>query len=760
MRIVGYTNPLTVAPDELVRVMVSSEAQSYRARLVRLMHGDINPAGPGFKAQEVESPFAGQYRGRHQAIYTGSWIEIPDHPIFASLRSFTFTFWMFPTLPGKPQTLLAKQSQRKTGLLISMDEEGRALLELQSDSDRLRLVTARPVATRAWTLVAAAYDQERSAATLTTVPRDWCDGPPQSVKANRQFSNLLATRLPLMIAARPAETPSTRAEHFNGKIGHLRLFDRPFDDAMLNRVSDERGQGQTRGVTGAWHFGTAVDSDRVVDLGPHGLEGRAFNAPMRGVTGPNWSNRHMHFVAAPDEYDAIYFNEDDLEDAGWEADFERRVPADLPSAIYAIHLTTDDAEDYVPLFVTPRLGQASSSVAFLAPVYSYLAYANEHYMANPKRQQLFGFDIEKALAGATEYERAIFDFVRETPLNSLYDAHADGSGVCYASRNRPLATVRPRYNKQSLWFHSPHQLNEDLCLVDWLMTKNHLFDVLTDERVHHAGVEVLAPYRVVMTGSHPEYWTEPMLNALQAYLAGGGRVMYLGGNGFYWVTSVAHDRPHLIEVRRHSGSRIWEAAPGEFHHSTTGEFGGPWRFRGRPPQRLVGVGFTGQGYDKSSPYRRLPASFDPRARFIFEGITSEVFGDYGLQLGGAGGYEIDRADPALGTPRHALRLAESFEHSDSYQHAVEEMFETDALQGGTINPLVHADMVFFEGPKGGAVFSVGSISWCGSLSANGYDNDVSQITQNVLVRFKSEQPFKLPFDGAIDNSADENEAGG
>jgi len=28
------------------------------------------------------------------------------------------------------------------------------------------------------------------------------------------------------------------------------------------------------------------------------------------------------------------------------------------------------------------------------------------------------------------------------------------------------------------------------------------------------------------------------------------------------------------------------------------------------------------------------------------------------------------------------------------------------------------------------------------------------------VRFKSEQPFKLPFEGAIDNSADENEAGG
>ena len=54
---------------------------------------------------------------------------------------------------------------------------------------------------------------------------------------------------------------------------------------------------------------------------------------------------------------------------------------------------------------------------------------------------------------------------------------------------------------------------------------------------------------------------------------------------------------------------------------------------------------------------------------------------------------------------------------------------------------------FFEGPNGGAVFSVGSISWCGSLSANSYDNDVSQITQNVLERFKSEQPFRLPFAG-------------
>ena len=27
-----------------------------------------------------------------------------------------------------------------------------------------------------------------------------------------------------------------------------------------------------------------------------------------------------------------------------------------------------------------------------------------------------------------------------------------------------------------------------------------------------------------------------MLNGLRSYLNGGGRLMYLGGNGFYWVT--------------------------------------------------------------------------------------------------------------------------------------------------------------------------------------------------------------------------------
>jgi len=57
-------------------------------------------------------------------------------------------------------------------------------------------------------------------------------------------------------------------------------------------------------------------------------------------------------------------------------------------------------------------------------------------------------------------------------------------------------------------------------------------------------------------GSHPEYWSAAMLQAFVSYQGAGGRVMYLGGNGLYWVTSVDPERPWLIEVRKcESGSR-------------------------------------------------------------------------------------------------------------------------------------------------------------------------------------------------------------
>jgi N,N-dimethylformamidase len=42
------------------------------------------------------------------------------------------------------------------------------------------------------------------------------------------------------------------------------------------------------------------------------------------------------------------------------------------------------------------------------------------------------------------------------------------------------------------------------------------------------------------------------------------------------------------------------------------------------------------------------------------------------------------------------------------------------------------------------VFSVGSMTWCGSLSHNGYDNDVSTMTANAVKRMLDPARFDAP----------------
>ena len=78
------------------------------------------------------------------------------------------------------------------------------------------------------------------------------------------------------------------------------------------------------------------------------------------------------------------------------------------------------------------------------------------------------------------------------------------------------------------------------------------------------GVEFLSNYKVVLTGSHPEYWTQIGRAAMDGYLRAGGRLMYLGGNGFYWRVALSDAVPGAIEVRRTEGGiRTWPAEPGE-----------------------------------------------------------------------------------------------------------------------------------------------------------------------------------------------------
>ncbi|MDX1432773.1 MAG: DUF6605 domain-containing protein, partial [Gammaproteobacteria bacterium] len=319
--------------------------------------------------------------------------------------------------------------------------------------------------------------------------------------------------------------------------------------------------------------------------------------------------------------------------------------------------------------------------------------------------------------------------------------HSDGSGICYASRRRPMITTRSGYvtlpepSGGSGLRHYP----ADTHLYDWMETMGHDFDVVTDEDLHAEGVDLISGYKVVMTGSHPEYHTEQTLDALEGYVARGGRLMYLGGNGFYWRVAVHPDIDGAVEIRRGEGGiRAWAAEPGEYYNSFDGAYGGLWRRSGRAPQRLAGVGFSAQGTFVGSYYRRQAGADDPRTAWIFEGVEDEILGDFGLSGGGAAGFELDRVDYRLGSPPNVIVLASSEGHEQHFILVPEEMLtHLRTWPGEPAAKLLRADMVYFDTPNGGAVFSTGSISFCGSLSHNDYDNNISRILDNVLRRFKS-----------------------
>ncbi len=118
-----------------------------------------------------------------------------------------------------------------------------------------------------------------------------------------------------------------------------------------------------------------------------------------------------------------------------------------------------------------------------------------------------------------------------------------------------------------------------------------------------------------------------------------------------------------------------------------------------------------------------------------------MIGDFGIVGGGAAGAEVDRYDLALGTPPDALLVATSTPLSDNYNHCSEEIFETPPGLRGSEDPDVRSDLVYLCQAGGGAVFSTGSIAWTGSLSHNGYDNNVARITGNVLRRFLAPEPL-------------------
>ena len=245
-----------------------------------------------------------------------------------------------------------------------------------------------------------------------------------------------------------------------------------------------------------------------------------------------------------------------------------------------------------------------------------------------------------------------------------------------------------------------HLANAELHVLGWLERNNVPFDLFADIDLHERP-GLLQHYRSLLINTHSEYWSANMYQALEAFQNGGGNLIYLSGNGLYWKAVITRQR---MEVRFDHG-----------RHTLTNDTGGRWRDFGRPEWRTLGISFTRAGYRAYyRPYRVIAPD-----HWIFEGtgvVAGDLIGCTGLNFGGASGWELDKVDPA-GRPPGLVHLAKG----------------TNPWRGG-------ADMVWFPHPGGGAVFSVGSITFGGSLAV---DPVLSRMLLNVIARFERTPPSSL-----------------
>ncbi len=721
--VTGYLDRVSARPGQSIAAKISAQGNgTYDADIVRIVSADPNPSGPGLIYEPQDFGLACTHPARHQDIDRGSYAELPPAALYTA-PEVLFTVNVQPwLLTEEPSVIASALDCDGSGWELFTDRQGGLEFSYKSrDRDACHVHLEQPLVRKNWARIWAGYCTASGALTLGC--QDLIEGTVQTASASAQLS-ALPDAVPLILAGRKSNALSR--DHFNGRLE---------DPAFLTDVDPTTGappspeSAPNGAVLAWWDFSVGIETQSIIDKGARALSGRLVNIPYRAMRGSSWSGEDMNWRNAPRQYAAIHFHEDDLHDCGWATDFNVPIPDGTQSGVYGVRLRKDGAEDIIPFYVLAPRDGPRNKVCFLASTFTHQAYAN-HARGN----------CDDAMRSRMRDWNAAPYNPDDYPIygRSTYNFHPDGSGFSISSRFRPTLTVRPGY----LTFLDAagsglRHFSADTHLLYWLEQRGIAFDIITDEDLDDEGAELLAGYETVLTGSHPEYHTTGMLGSLQHYSDTGGKLVYLGGNGFYWKIARIPTLPGVIELRRAEGGiRAWSPQAGESHHQLDGGYGGLWRRNGRPPQKLVGVGFSAQGLFEGSYYRRTEDSQHPDVAWIFDGVTEEKLGDYGLSGGGAAGFELDRADPELGTPAGTVVLAVSEGHSDSFVAVPEELLSHISTETGE-DPadLIRAEIVYCPKKDGGALFSVGSISFCGSLNHNGGDNGVSRMLENVIRRF-------------------------
>lgn len=379
------------------------------------------------------------------------------------------------------------------------------------------------------------------------------------------------------------------------------------------------------------------------------------------------------------------------EGCNWKTSYEFQIPENWKPGLYSAKISDDSKREfYITWIIRPKkLLQPISSdekrkrIAILASTNTWQAY-------NP-----WGGASLYAYKEKPRFQRDLPDQVAPKFAQ-------------YVSTQRPNYEGRPVPRKGE---KPSHLATGERYVYAWFEREKISYDLYSDLDLHQ-DPSLLDSYGTLCIQTHGEYWTKEMYDQLETFLDRGGSLIYLSGNGIYWKTVI---RDNLMEVRK----------DGEIHR-LNGEKGGKWRSLQRPESRLLGVRYTTPGIRTYAPYRVL----NPE-HWIFEGTgvkKGDLIGKKGPG-GAASGHETDKRD--IHSPANVVLLAKGLnpnqdpllENDRSLPVTTEKGLEVG--KGG-------GEIVYYDHPKGGGVFSVGSTTYGTSMWV---DPILSKMLRNVVKRF-------------------------
>ncbi|MFN8668719.1 MAG: DUF6605 domain-containing protein [Gemmatimonadaceae bacterium] len=387
--------------------------------------------------------------------------------------------------------------------------------------------------------------------------------------------------------------------------------------------------------------------------------------------------------------------------AGWETTFSLTIP-DLPaddpghwgSGIYAARCTDSQGRDYYISFVV-RPKDVRRQFAVLANTNTW----NTYNMWGGYGKYSHTYPVPETLP-----------FFRPNP-----------------SLTPDIALAKPGGGNVglSVLANSCHLLRGELWVLGWLEDQGapYAVDVYTDQDMHDGipglGVDGAPNYRALILNTHPEYWSRAMYDHAKAYLARGGSILYLGGNGVYEEVVPSDDQRHLaifpgVDRRKLPPSLTNEQI--RLYSLTRTPY------VGRPEHALFGVGFLNCSQPTGAAGQPFILEQDPTApdaNPVLAGVTlkkGDAMGKASVDVGQtdsngviqtfhANGWEIDMR--GFGTPWQA--------------------YATNARLAFGTPP--SGEMLSYRTDQGGVIFAAASLNFGGAMVL---DANLARIVRNAL----------------------------